>query len=157
NDTEILSITGRRRWDSRGRPTVEAEVRTACGATGRALAPAGASTGSGEALDRRDGGPRLGGFDVGGAVASVHGAIAPALAGVDAADQAAVDAALENLDPSGSSSRLGGNATVAVSMAVAAAAADARHVPLWAHLDPGATVVPMPQIQIFGGGAHADR
>ncbi len=157
NDTEIISVTGHRRWDSRGRPTVEAEVRTAGGATGRALAPAGASTGRGEALDLRDGGPRLGGFDVGAAVANVNGPIAAALAGTDAADQPVADGALEELDPGGSFSRLGANATVAVSMAVAAAAAAARHVPLWVHLDPRATVVPMPQIQIFGGGAHADR
>jgi enolase len=156
NDTEIVSVTGRRRWDSRGRPTVEAEVCTASGATGRALAPAGASTGRGEALDLRDGGPRLGGFDVGAALANINGEIAAALAGTDAADQLIADAALENLDPTESFCRLGGNATVAVSMAVAAAAAAARHLPLWAHLDPGATVVPMPQIQIFGGGAHAN-
>ena len=123
NDTEIVSITGRRRWDSRGRPTLEAEVRTAGGATGRALAPAGASTGRGEALDLRDGGPHLGGFDVGAALANINGVIAAALAGTDAADQPAVDAALEDLDPSGSFARLGGNATVAVSMAAAAAAA----------------------------------
>ena len=132
-------------------------MRAAGGATGRALAPAGASTGRGEALDLRDGGPRLGGFDVGATVANVNGPIAAALAGTDAADQPVADGALEELDPGGSFSRLGANATVAVSMAVAAAAAAARHVPLWVHLDPRATVVPMPQIQIFGGGAHADR
>jgi enolase 1/2/3 len=93
NDLRIASVTGHRRWDSRGRPTVEAEVRTAGGATGRALAPAGASTGSGEALDLRDGGNRLGGFDVLAAVANVNGLIAAALVGMDAGDQAAVDTA----------------------------------------------------------------
>ena len=93
SDTTILTVHGRRVWDSRGRPTVEAEVGLAGGGRGRAIAPAGASTGSGEALDRRDGGAVLGGFDVQGAVAAVNDEIAPALAGLDAADQAAVDLA----------------------------------------------------------------
>ena len=90
--TAIAGIVGRRVWDSRGRPTVEAEVRLAGGAVGRAIAPAGASTGSGEALDLRDGGAAFGGYDVTRAVATVNGEIARALAGLDAADQAALDA-----------------------------------------------------------------
>ena len=92
--TRITAVRGRRVWDSRGRPTVEAEVTLAGSTSGRAIAPAGASTGSGEAVDLRDGGERFGGLDVTRAVASVNGPIAMALAGLDAADQAAVDGAL---------------------------------------------------------------
>jgi enolase len=154
--TSIASLRGRRVWDSRGRPTVEAEVALAGGAVGRAIAPAGASTGTGEAVDLRDGGARLGGMDVGRAVMSVNEAIAPALAGLDAADQAAVDAALCELDGTPAKARLGGNATVAVSMAAAHAAAAAAGLPLWRWLGgDGATTLPLPEIQIFGGGAHA--
>ncbi len=160
--SRIRRVHGRRVWDSRGRPTVEAEVTTASGATGRAIAPAGASTGSGEAVDRRDGPRRadapFGGLDVTGAVAAVNGEIAAALAGMDAADQAAVDAALVALDGTADKSRLGGNALIATSMAVAWAAAAAAGRPLWRSLGggPGACL-PLPEIQIFGGGAHAGR
>jgi enolase len=156
--TSIASIRGRRVWDSRGRPTVEAEIRLAGGAWGRAIAPAGASTGSGEALDRRDGGTAFGGYDVKGAVAAVNEAIAPRLMGMDAAGQAALDAALIALDGTPDKSRLGANATLAVSMAAAHAAAAAAGLPLWRHLGgDGATLLPLPQIQILGGGAHAGR
>ncbi|MGE0724605.1 MAG: phosphopyruvate hydratase, partial [Alphaproteobacteria bacterium] len=116
-DTTIRTVRARRVWDSRGRPTVEAEVETASGALGRAIAPAGASTGSGEAVDRRDGGPAFGGLDVRGAVGAVAAEIAPALADRDAADQAAVDAVLIDLDGTANKARIGGNATIAVSMA----------------------------------------
>jgi enolase len=147
---------GRRVWDSRGRPTVEAEIRLGGGAVGRAIAPAGASTGSGEALDLRDGGAALGGLGVARAVAAVNEIIAPALAGFDAADQAALDAKLVALDGTAGKSRLGGNAIVAVSMAAAHAAAAARGVPLWKHLlGDREPLIPLPEIQIFGGGAHA--
>jgi enolase len=154
--TSVVGVRGRRVWDSRGRPTVEAEVTLAGGAAGRAIAPAGASTGTGEAVDLRDGGPALGGMGVRRAVASVNDAIAPALLGLDAADQAAVDGALCALDGTPAKARLGGNATVAVSMAAAHAAAAAAGVPLWRWLggDDAATL-PLPEIQIFGGGAHA--
>ena len=91
-DTSIVSIHGRRVWDSRGRPTVEAEVRLACGAKGRAIAPAGASRGSNEAIDLRDGGAKLGGYDVGRACANISGEIARALQGMDATAQERVDA-----------------------------------------------------------------
>jgi enolase len=155
--TTILAVQGRRVWDSRGRPTVEAEVSLAGGGLGRAIAPAGASTGSGEALDRRDGGAVLGGYDVRGAVAAVSDEIGPALAGLDAADQAAVDARLIALDGTPSKTRLGGNACIATSLAVAQAAAAAAGEPLWRHLRPDATTLPLPEIQIFGGGAHAGR
>jgi enolase len=154
--TEIAAVVGRRVWDSRGRPTVEAEVRLAGGASGRAIAPAGASTGSGEAVDRRDGGPRLGGLDVRGAVAAVNGEIAAALRGRDAGDQAGIDGALIALDGTPDKSRLGGNALVATSMATLQAAAAAAGQPLWRHLSGNGTVrIPLPEIQIFGGGAHA--
>ena len=155
---EISGLRGRRVWDSRGRPTVEAEIRLANGASGRAIAPAGASMGSGEAVDRRDGGSRLGGYDVAGAVASVNGEIARALAGREVEDQAGLDAALIALDGAPDKSRLGGNAIVAVSMAALQAAAASAGRPLWAHLADGAPVrIPVPEIQIFGGGAHAGR
>lgn len=154
----ITSIRGRRVWDSRGRPTVEAEIRLEGGARGLAIAPAGASTGSGEALDRRDGGTAFGGYDVKGAVAAVNEEIAPALAGFDAADQAGLDALLIALDGTPAKSRLGANATLAVSMAAAHAAAHAAGTLLWRHLGgEGATLMPLPQIQILGGGAHAGR
>src|SRR3954453_9699427 len=98
SETRIVALRGRRVWDPRRRPTVEAELRLAGGAVGRAIAPAGASTGSGEAIQLRDGGTRLGGRDVQGAVAAVNGEIAAALIGRDAADQAAIDRVLIELD-----------------------------------------------------------
>jgi len=153
--TRIEALRGRRVWDSRGRPTVEAEIRLAGGAVGRAIAPAGASMGSAEAVDLRDGGSAFGGLDVRRALANVNGEIALALNGLDAADQAAVDAALIALDGTRTRRRLGGNATIAVSMAAAHAAAAARGVPLWRHLGAAAPRVPVPEIQIIGGGAHA--
>jgi enolase len=154
----ITAIHGRRVWDSRGRPTVEAEVRLEGGAVGRAISPAGASRGSREAIDLRDGGGTLGGLDVARAVANVNGEIAQALAGSDATDQAAIDRALIALDGTPNKSRLGGNATVAVSMAVLHAAAAAAGEPLYRYLSGGAAVrLPLPEIQIFGGGAHAGR
>jgi enolase len=152
----IRSIHGRRVWDSRGRPTVEVEVGLAGGAIGRAIAPAGASTGSGEAVDLRDGGSAFGGFDVRSAVASVEGAIAGALVGLDASAQRVVDERLVELDGTPQKSRLGGNATIATSMAVAHAAAASNGLPLWSYLAGGAEVrLPLPEIQILGGGAHA--
>lgn len=154
----IASIAARRVWDSRGRPTVEVNVRLAGGAEGRAIAPAGASRGTHEAVDLRDGGERLAGQDVARAVANVNGDIARALAGLDARDQAAVDAALCALDGTTNKARLGGNATIATSLAVLHAAAAAEGVAVWRYLSGGAPVrVPLPEIQIFGGGAHAGR
>jgi len=153
--TRIARIHGRRVWDSRGRPTVEAEVELAGGATGRAIAPAGASTGSGEAVDLRDGGGSQGGLDVTKAVGNVTGDIASLLQGMDAADQGAVDAELVALDGTPTRRRLGGNATIAVSMAVAHAAAAQRGLPLWRHLGGERPLVALPEIQVIGGGAHA--
>ena len=159
SDTRIAGLQGRRVWDSRGRPTVEAEVRLIGGAVGRAIAPAGASTGSGEAIELRDGGTRLGGRDVQGAVAAINGEIAAALQGQDAADQAAIDRLLIELDGTPQKKRLGGNALVAVSMAALHAAANAVGRPLYAYLlgEQTEAVMPLPEIQIFGGGAHAGR
>lgn len=157
-DTTITDIKGRRVWDSRGRPTVEVEIALASGAIGRAIAPAGASTGSGEAVDLRDGGVAFGGLGVRRALASVRGEIALLLQGRDAADQAAIDHALITLDGTDNHSRLGGNASVATSMAVLQAAAAANRLPLWKYLAGSQAVrMPLPEIQIFGGGAHAAR
>ena len=156
SNSSIQSVSAMRVWDSRGRPTVEAEVRLEDGSHGCAIAPAGASTGSGEAVDLRDGGDALGGRDVQRALANIRGEIADALRGRDADDQAAVDALLCQLDGSDNKGRLGANATVAVSMATAHAAAAAAGVPLWRHLaGDGDVIMPLPEIQIFGGGAHA--
>lgn len=156
--TTITGVRGRRVWDSRGRPTLEAEVRLAGGALGRAIAPAGASTGSGEAVDLRDGGERLGGLDVSRAISNVNTEIAQALDGCDAADQAAIDHVLIALDGTQNKARLGGNACVAVSLAVAQAAAAAAGAALWRYwLEEREVVLPLPEIQIFGGGAHAAR
>jgi enolase len=156
--TTIHDIRGRRVFDSRGRPTVEAEVRLGGGAVGRAIAPAGASRGRHEAVDLRDGGPAFGGMDVRKAVAHVEETICLALRSMDAADQAAIDRSLIALDGTPTKARLGGNACIAVSMAVAHAAAAAKGLPLWRHLGGDrATLLPLPEIQIFGGGAHAGR
>jgi enolase len=157
-NTAVVHIKARRVWDSRGRPTLEAEVTLADGAVGRAIAPAGASRGSREAIDLRDGGARFGGMDVLAAVANVDGPIARVLAGHDALDQAGVDAAMIALDATPNKALLGGNATVAVSLALAHAAAAACGLPLWRYLAAEEPVsLPMPEIQIFGGGAHAGR
>ena len=157
-DTDIAFVHGRRVWDSRGRPTVEVDVLLECGAVGRAIAPAGASTGSFEALELRDGGPAFGGYDVSKAVGCVNGEIANAVTGLDAADQPTLDAAMIELDGTPNKSRLGANAIVAVSMAAAHAAAAAAGEPLYRYLgDANSVTMPLPQIQIFGGGAHAGR
>jgi enolase len=154
----IQSIHGRRVWDSRGRPTVEAEVTLQDGAKGRAIAPAGASKGTREALELRDGGARFGGLDVMQAVGHINGEIAKALIGSHADNQLALDQALIALDGTENKTRLGANATLAVSMATAHAMAQASGVPLYRYLGQGNIGrLPMPQIQIFGGGAHADR
>ena len=137
---------------------MEAEVVLADGTGGRGTAPAGASRGRHEAVDLRDGGAACGGFDVRRAVANVDGPVAQALLGMDACDQAAVDGVLVRLDGTDDKSRMGGNALVAVSMAVLHAAAAAEGLPLWRHLaGDGRPRLPLPEIQIFGGGAHAGR
>ena len=154
----IRSLAARRIWDSRGRPTIEAEIALADGAVGRGIAPAGASRGAREAIDRRDGGKRFGGFDVKDALQGIRSEIAPALIDLDPFDQASIDARLIALDGTPNKARLGGNALTAVSLAVLHAAAASRGLPLWRHcLGDQPATIPLPEIQIFGGGAHAGR
>ncbi|HYF60260.1 MAG TPA: phosphopyruvate hydratase [Burkholderiaceae bacterium] len=158
DDGTIGAVRAHRIWDSRGRPTVEVEVELADGTIGRGIAPAGASRGEHEAIDLRDGGEAHGGQGVRAAVDNVHREIAPALVGRDALDQAGIDRGLIALDGTPNLARLGGNATIATSMAVLHAAAALRGVPLWRHLAGGCEAsLPMPEIQVFGGGAHAGR
>ncbi len=158
--TKIQSLTGRRVWDSRGNPTVEVEVLLESGRRGRAIAPAGASRGTREAIDLRDGGAALRGMGVEKALKNVAGPIASALCGLDVEEQSAADRALLELDPSPLKETLGGNATVATSLAILHAAAAEAQKPLWQHVADlyGCTpLLPLPEIQIFGGGAHAGR
>lgn len=158
--TAIKSISGRRVWDSRGHPTVEVDVILENGALGRAIAPAGASRGTREAIDLRDGGDKLQGKGIDKALASVNGPIASALVGRDVNDQLGADTAILELDPSPLKETLGGNATVATSLALLHAAAANAGAPLWRHVADkyGCTPsLPLPEIQIFGGGAHAGR
>ena len=153
----IRSVSGREILDSRGNPTVEATVVLDCGAVGRAAAPSGASTGRFEAHELRDGDPdRYGGKGVQRAVQNIGGALSAALAGRDAADQAAVDAALCAADGTADKSNLGANAILAVSLASARAAAAALGLPLYRFLGGAATrVLPVPMMNILNGGAHA--
>lgn len=158
--SRITSVRGRRVWDSRGVPTVEAEITLETGQTGRAIAPSGASRGTREALELRDGGTALGGKDVSQAVAHVNGPLAEALIGLDATRQEAVDEALLALDSSVLKDRMGGNALVAVSLAALHAGAAAKAIPVWRHISAlydTTPSLPLPEIQIFGGGAHAGR
>jgi enolase len=157
-DTSIAYVHARRVWDSRGRPTVEADVVLEGGAVGRAIAPAGASTGTHEAIDLRDGGTAFGGYDVTKAIANVNDVITFAVIGIDAADQEALDERLIELDGTRTKSKLGANATLPVSMAAAHAVASAKGLPLYAALNGSEeALIPLPQIQIFGGGAHAGQ
>jgi enolase len=154
----IRQVLARRIWDSRGRPTVEVEVVSEDGTRGLGRAPAGASRGTREAVELRDGGDRFNGLDVQKAIAGVEREIAPALVGRDPADQAAIDAMLVALDGTPNKSRLGGNTLSATSLAVLHAAAAGERAALWRYLAKGREVrLPLPQIQIFGGGAHAGR
>ncbi len=155
--SEIVSILGREVLDSRGNPTVEAEVALACGVTCTAIAPSGASTGKFEALELRDGDmQRFGGKGVTRACKAVSTSIAKALTGMDAADSAAVDAALCSLDGTDNKSVLGANATLAVSLACAKAAASAQGVALFRFLGGAqAITLPLPMMNILNGGAHA--
>jgi enolase len=144
--------------DSRGNPTVEVEVVLADGTLGRAAAPSGASTGAFEAVELRDGGTEYGGKGVGKAVSNVIEEIQPVLVGYDAGDQRLIDQAMIDLDRTPDKSRLGANALVGVSMAVAKAAAESAGLPLFRYLGgPNAHVLPVPQMNILNGGAHADN
>ncbi|MGF1549837.1 MAG: phosphopyruvate hydratase [Sphingomonadaceae bacterium] len=157
--TAISSVRGRQILDSRGNPTVEAEMVLEDGCLGRAAVPSGASTGAHEAVERRDGDERRWlGKGVGEAVAAVGGEIAARLAGMDARDQAALDAALIALDGTPNKGRLGANATLAASLAAAHAAACSAGVSLYRYLGGGqATTLPVPLMNIINGGEHADN
>ncbi|TWG91728.1 enolase [Luteimonas sp. J16] len=157
--TSIAKIHAREILDSRGNPTLEAEVTLADGSFGRAAVPSGASTGAREAVELRDGDKtRYLGKGVRKAVANVNGPIAEALAGFDAADQAGLDRRLIDLDGTENKGRLGANALLAVSLANAHAVAASRRLPLWKHLGGDrAPVLPVPMMNIINGGAHADN
>jgi enolase len=156
--SEIIEITGREIIDSRGNPTVEADVRFASGAFGRAGVPSGASTGSREAVELRDGDKsRYLGRGVLAAVGNVNGEIRTALVGQSGLDQVGIDATLIELDGTANKGRLGANATLAVSLAVAKAIAAERQLPLFRSLSADAAVMPVPMMNIINGGAHADN
>ena len=158
--TTIASIHARQILDSRGRPTVEAEVTLAGGVSARASAPSGASTGKAEAVELRDGGAPWEGRGVGTAVDNVRREIAPLLTGRDVLDQAGVDAAMREADGTPNLARLGGNATLAVSLAVARAGAIAQGQPLYrrfAELAGTQPTMPLPMVNILSGGLHAGR
>jgi enolase len=156
--SQIERIHARQILDSRGNPTVEVEVALSSGALGRAAVPSGASTGEFEATELRDGGSDWGGKGVTRAVANVDGEIAREIAGMDAADQEALDAALIALDGTPNKSRLGANAVLGVSLAAAQAQAAQEGVPLWRYLGgEEASVLPVPMMNVLNGGAHADN
>ncbi|MBL8443088.1 MAG: phosphopyruvate hydratase, partial [Zoogloeaceae bacterium] len=157
---EIVTVEGLEILDSRGNPTLQATVRLASGHSGRAAVPSGASTGTREALELRDGDPaRYGGKGVLKALGHIDGPIAAALKGHDARDQAAIDRLLCELDGSPDKSHLGANAILAVSMATAHAGAAARELPLYRHLgNPGRDfMLPVPLMNVMNGGAHANN
>lgn len=157
--TAILDIHARQILDSRGNPTVEVDVMLEDGSFGRAAVPSGASTGAYEAVEKRDGDKsRFLGKGVLGAVAAVNDEIAEHLIGIDAEDQAEIDAAMIDLDGTENKSRLGANAILGVSLAVAKAAADARGLPLYRYVGGvSAHVLPVPMMNIINGGEHADN
>ena len=156
NPTRISSLRAFEALDSRGRPTVAARVELAGGASGLALAPSGASTGLGEAVELRDGGVRYDGFGVRRAVENAAGPLAAAVIGIDAADQERVDEALRAADGSEGLARLGANAVVAISIATAIATAQALGTPLYRLLGGDAPpLLPLPMVNIISGGAHA--
>jgi len=156
--TEIVKISGREILDSRGNPTVEADVWLGCGAMGRAAVPSGASTGEHEAVELRDGDKkRFLGKGTLKAVSHINGEIAAALQGKEASDQSEIDQAMIDLDGTPNKGRLGANAILAVSMAAARATAPSRNMPLYRYLGGvAAHVLPVPEMNILNGGAHAD-
>jgi enolase len=156
--TEIISIFGREVLDSRGNPTVEVEVELDSGARGRAMVPSGASTGEHEAVELRDGGRRYGGKGVLTAVGFVNGEIESALVGCDALEQRMVDIVLKDLDDTPNKARLGANAMLGTSLAIAKAAANSLGLPLWRYVGgPNSHVLPVPMMNVINGGAHADN
>ena len=153
----IEAVGAREILDSRGNPTVEVEVALDDGTIGRAAVPSGASTGEFEAVELRDGGKRYLGKGVQKAVAAVNGKLGPALAGYDADDQRAVDAALLAVDGTENKAKVGANAILGISLAVAKAAAESSRLPLFRYVGgPNAHVLPVPMMNILNGGAHAD-
>ena len=153
----IVEVIGREVLDSRGNPTVEVEVELVSGARGRAIVPSGASTGAHEAVELRDGDGRYGGKGVRGAVSHVNGEIADAVVGLEATDQRLVDDELVTVDGTDGKSRLGANAILGVSLAVAKAAADECELPLYRYVGgANAHVLPVPFLNVLNGGAHAD-
>ena len=156
--SSIEHIVGREVLDSRGNPTVEVEVYLASGAEGRALVPSGASTGRLEAVELRDGGERYGGKGVSGAVGHVNGELREALVGFDAAEQREIDRQMVDLDGTDNKGRLGANAILGVSLAVARAAADELVLPLYRYVGgANAHVLPVPMLNVLNGGVHADN
>ncbi|MCB1762309.1 MAG: phosphopyruvate hydratase [Gammaproteobacteria bacterium] len=156
--SKIVDIRGREILDSRGNPTVEADVITASGAIGRAVAPSGASTGSREALELRDGDKsRYLGKGVLKAVANIDGELRDAVIGMEVSDQTALDQTMIDLDGTDNKARLGANAILAVSLAAAHAAAQEKAIPLYRYLSSGPYRMPVPMMNIINGGAHADN
>jgi len=156
--TAIVDIHGREILDSRGNPTVEVDVTLESGAFGRAAVPSGASTGTHEAVERRDGGSRFGGKGVQGAVSAVNGEIFDLLSGMDAEDQGRIDRLMIELDGTPNKGRLGANGILGVSLAVAKAAAAEAGLPLYRYIGGvHARCMPVPMMNIINGGAHADN
>src|ERR1700722_11330963 len=156
--SEIEQLIGREILDSRGNPTVEVEVLLESGASGRAAVPSGASTGAHEAVELRDGGDRYGGKGVLQAVAHVNTEISRALVGHEGLDQRGLDATLVDLDGTTNKSRLGANALLGVSLAVAHAAAAEVGLPLYRYVGgANAHLLPVPMMNVINGGAHADN
>ncbi len=157
-DYSISTIKGRQILDSRGNPTVEADVTLSDGTLGRAAVPSGASTGAGEALELRDGGSAWMGKGVSKAVSNINDIIAPALIGMDASQQTAIDKAMLELDGTENKAKLGANAILAVSLAAAKAVANAKKLPLWQYIaktTSSTPSLPLPMMNIMNGGAHA--
>ena len=156
--SEIVQVVGREVLDSRGNPTVEVEVLLDSGASGRAIVPSGASTGEHEAVELRDGGDRFMGKGVRTAVAAVNGELGEMLEGLDALDQRMIDQAMIDLDGTDNKGRVGANAILGISLAVAKAAADELDLPLYRYVGgPNAHVLPVPMMNVVNGGAHADN
>lgn len=153
--SKIVNVHAREVLDSRGNPTVEAEVTTESG-FGRAIVPSGASTGEHEACELRDGDARFSGKGTLKAVSHVENELKLAVLGIDCMDQETLDAKMIALDGTPNKSRLGANAILAVSLAAAHAAANEKGVMLWQHLNPDATLLPLPMMNLINGGAHAD-
>jgi enolase len=156
--SEISEVRARQILDSRGHPTVEADIILASGASGRAAVPSGASTGEHEAVELRDGGEDFFGMSVNGAVTNIVTEMAPELLGMDAKNQAWIDSLIREIDGTPNKSRLGGNAILAVSMAVARAAAASQRVPLYRYLGgSAAAILPVPMMNVINGGQHSSN